>query len=484
MPKLFVVGDSTVAEFNDISYFYPRYGYGAVLDFYFDIEIINLAISGRSSKSFTVEKNYQYLFDNLSSGDYVLIGFGHNDEKFDDSFRFTDASLPLDNDKSFKHVLYYSYVKRTIDKGATPILTTPIIRLSEDNIYEGEVIHDTPYGDYRKAIIELCEEFNLLCVDLTGKSLDYAKNRKFEDLIIYHAVTRGKMDNNILTYDEKSVDKTHLSYLGALFSAYFIASYIKNSNLELKKYLKDIKYPTDDLLKMNPEYKYIPYFTPNIEEYKPTDNYMNSEYVGCAFGSLDNINGGYVAKRSENGYIVGQSGEKTCGRINASTEGYAFLFKRISRSDNFIFEANAKIVETKEIRQSGFGLMLRGDSYLNQKENNVSIVTNYIASGLITTDKVTYAIFNRKTTTDLNRDIPVGEFFYKKDDTAKFRIERVGQVVKVRVEYLNKIYEETYTDYDYYKDNDYLFVGMFSTNGTLVEFTDLSFMITGKAIEA
>ena len=49
---------------------------------------------------------------------------------------------------------------------------------------------------------------------------------------------------------------------------------------------------------------------------------------------------------------------------------------------------------------------------------------------------------------------------------------------------MNKAFEKTFTDYDYYKDNDYLFIGMFSTNGTLVEYTDVSFEITGKAIEA
>ena len=34
MKKLFVVGDSTVAEFHD-PYLYPRYGYGTMLHHYF-----------------------------------------------------------------------------------------------------------------------------------------------------------------------------------------------------------------------------------------------------------------------------------------------------------------------------------------------------------------------------------------------------------------------------------------------------------------
>ena len=66
----------------------------------------------------------------------------------------------------------------------------------------------------------------------------------------------------------------------------------------------------------------------------------------------------------------------------------------------------------------------------------------------------------------------------------RFSIERLGQVVKAKVEYNNKIYENTFTDFDYYNDEKYLFIGMFGTNGTLVEFSDDKFEITGKAIEA
>ena len=50
--KLYLVGDSTVASFNDYTYFYPRFGYGTKLQDYFNnVEVINLALSGRSSKS-------------------------------------------------------------------------------------------------------------------------------------------------------------------------------------------------------------------------------------------------------------------------------------------------------------------------------------------------------------------------------------------------------------------------------------------------
>ena len=56
MSTLWVVGDSTLSPFND-KFYYPRYGYGTMLNQYLDntIEVKNLALSGRSSKSFLSE---------------------------------------------------------------------------------------------------------------------------------------------------------------------------------------------------------------------------------------------------------------------------------------------------------------------------------------------------------------------------------------------------------------------------------------------
>ena len=96
--KLFVVGDSTLAKFND-SYYYPRYGYATMLGDFFDIEIINYALSGRSSKSYILDPEYKKVYDEIKPGDLLLIGFGHNDEKDDDYIRFTSAKLPLDDPK-------------------------------------------------------------------------------------------------------------------------------------------------------------------------------------------------------------------------------------------------------------------------------------------------------------------------------------------------------------------------------------------------
>ena len=104
--RILVVGDSTLAKFND-DYYYPRYGYATMLDNFFDnVQIINNALSGRSSRSYILDPEYKNTIDELKKGDYLIIGFGHNDEKDDDFLRFSDASLDINNEKSFKYSIY------------------------------------------------------------------------------------------------------------------------------------------------------------------------------------------------------------------------------------------------------------------------------------------------------------------------------------------------------------------------------------------
>lgn len=76
--NVYVVGDSTVCDYTitdssgnttitDKSYFYNRFGYATQLSNYLSdkANIINLALSGRSSKSFTQENNYAILKNSI-----------------------------------------------------------------------------------------------------------------------------------------------------------------------------------------------------------------------------------------------------------------------------------------------------------------------------------------------------------------------------------------------------------------------------------
>lgn len=113
---VWTVGDSTVCSFND-NYYYPRYGWGTQLEHYFDssLTVKNLALSGRSSKSYVQEEQYQTLMQGMKAGDYLFVGFGHNDEKADEG-RYTNPNGNYLTEGSFANSLYVNYVKPAAGK--------------------------------------------------------------------------------------------------------------------------------------------------------------------------------------------------------------------------------------------------------------------------------------------------------------------------------------------------------------------------------
>ena len=490
---LYAVGDSTLSSFND-EYYYPRYGYATQLSNYFDtkLQVTNLALSGRSSKSFLIEDNYDTLKSNLKEGDYLLIGFGHNDEKSDDNSRFTDASKPLSDESSFSYSLYENYVKLAIDKGATPILCTPIVRANKDNNYEGSSGHITATGDYRQAIIDLGISKNVQVIDLTSITKNQYITLGYEEAIYYHAITSGVLDGDNIVAKLGSVDTTHLNIYGAKYVAYQVAKTLKESTSSLGKYvLDDISEPTkeNDLIK-NPNYVYKPYSVPGLSTYGAQSHFktISKGWYGTAFGDCgadpSNASNGYKAYEEVEGqFIVGQTGTSSPkGKVTSSSEGIAGVFTQISKTKNFVITCDALVTTEVDTKQEAFGLMLRDDLYLPVKD--ATIKSNYVAAGMYTKDSNTHIVYSRENET-LSSGIASITGFYQTDDVASLKIERIGQVVTCSVTYKDQTYTNTYTDFDFTAiDNDYMYIGMYATRGTLVKFTNVNLTITGDAQEA
>ena len=146
---LWVLGDSTLSSFTD-KYFYPRYGYGTKLGAYLDedIQVENIALSGRSSKSYTTEPQYQTLLSGMKDGDYLMIGFGHNDEKTE-AERFTSGTGNYQQDGTFAHSLYTRYIQKAQAAGCSVILCTPIVRRTATGCWSEQELHVTgDTGDF------------------------------------------------------------------------------------------------------------------------------------------------------------------------------------------------------------------------------------------------------------------------------------------------------------------------------------------------
>ncbi|TVY38922.1 Rhamnogalacturonan acetylesterase, partial [Lachnellula cervina] len=54
-------------------------GWGVYLPYSLTLTVVNDAIAGRSARSYTDEGRFTTLANTVSSGDFVIIEFGHND---------------------------------------------------------------------------------------------------------------------------------------------------------------------------------------------------------------------------------------------------------------------------------------------------------------------------------------------------------------------------------------------------------------------
>ncbi|MBW2456516.1 MAG: rhamnogalacturonan acetylesterase [Deltaproteobacteria bacterium] len=168
--QVWLIGDSTVS---------PQSGWGDSLQPYLASEatVHNRARSGRSSKSFYEEEgNYwsahpDAVLNHLEAGDYVLIQFGHNDEK-DDVERHTEPGSPPDYQGTFREFLEL-YIDETRTLGATPVLITPVSRMT----FDSGGAHQRTHGDYPAAMIQTGVANNVVVLDLEALS-----HQRFDDL--------------------------------------------------------------------------------------------------------------------------------------------------------------------------------------------------------------------------------------------------------------------------------------------------------------
>ena len=146
---IFIIGDSTAAK-KDLSKGSPERGWGMALQDCFTSPVVvdNHAVNGRSSLSFYNEGRWAKVLEKMQPGDYVIIQFGHNDEK-PAVDRHTEAH------STFQWMLE-RYVRETREKGGIPILMNSVVRrnytLKVDNKAEDEALRNTTFKDAPKII--------------------------------------------------------------------------------------------------------------------------------------------------------------------------------------------------------------------------------------------------------------------------------------------------------------------------------------------
>ena len=195
---IWMVGDSTMSIKQPKAY--PETGWGMEVQSFFDntVTIENKALNGRSTKSFINEKKWQEVTDNLKEGDYVLIEFGHNDEKIEKPAVGTSLDEFKDNLARF--------INESRDKKALPVLLTPIARRK----FKDGVLIDTHAG-YPDVVRKLADSLHVPMIDMQRKTQQLLTSMGDEgSKILFKYVEAGNVN-----YPEGKKDDTHLSPLGA-----------------------------------------------------------------------------------------------------------------------------------------------------------------------------------------------------------------------------------------------------------------------------
>lgn len=215
---VFIIGDSTAAK-KDLSTGSPERGWGMALQCFFDdqyIHVDNHAVNGRSSKSFIDEGRWDKVLSLIKPGDYVIIQFGHNDEKAQPD-RHTDPGSTFDYNLS-------KFVRETREHGGIPVLMNCVVRRNffvkapenaddealrnttfKDGVkmVEGDTLVDT-HGLYRVAPRDVAQRMNCLFVDANKITHDLEQSLGVEGSKKLHmwykpnehpALPKGRQDN-------------------------------------------------------------------------------------------------------------------------------------------------------------------------------------------------------------------------------------------------------------------------------------------------
>jgi len=215
---VWLVGDSTVASGS---------GWGDALQPLLDDKatVVNLARGGRSSKSFYEEDNNAWtehpdaVMRHIESGDYVMIQFGHNDEKDGDELH-TEPGEPPDYDDTFRAYLEL-YIDETRGAGATPILITPVSRMA----FLPDGSHARTHGEYPAAMIQTASANGVTLLDL-------------EEYSHLHFDAIGEAQTLDEFSDGSGTDRTHFPPEKAWRVAEMVTHLLSESSSPLAAYVK------------------------------------------------------------------------------------------------------------------------------------------------------------------------------------------------------------------------------------------------------
>ena len=225
IPTIFLCGNSTVVDQENE----PWASWGQMIPRFFNsgIAIANHAESGESANTFIAAKRLKKVLSEMKKGDYLMVEFGHNDQK----------------QKGPGKGAYYSFMtnlKTFIDevraKGGQPILLTPTRRRKFDK--EGRTVNT--HDEYPDAVRWIAAKENVPLIELnnmTGTLYEALGEEESKKAFVHYPM--GSFPGQT----KELADNTHFNPYGAYQIAKCVIEGIKKATPELAKYLKtDIPY--------------------------------------------------------------------------------------------------------------------------------------------------------------------------------------------------------------------------------------------------
>jgi len=225
--RLFLAGDSTMTDQANE----PYVGWGQAFPLFVGERAVvaNHAESGRALRSFQAEHRLDKILAQLRKDDFVLIQFGHNDqkEKGEGVGAFTTYAQRLG-----------AYIDAVQAKGGKPVLITAVARRRFDA--QGQVVESL--GDFPEAVRRVAKERSLPLIDLNASSKQ-----------VYQALGVEKSKLALLHYPagtfpgqtEPLRDDTHFSAYGAYEMARCVTEGIRQGVPALAAFLAPSVQPFD-----------------------------------------------------------------------------------------------------------------------------------------------------------------------------------------------------------------------------------------------
>jgi lysophospholipase L1-like esterase len=250
---VFLCGNSTVVDQDNE----PWASWGQMIPAFFDDRVCfaNYAESGESGNTFIASNRLNKVLSVIKQGDYLLVEFGHNDEKQKGedkgAYKHFTKSLQIYIDESRKH-------------GAYPILLTPTQRRHFDG--SGQLIES--HGDFPQAVRDLAIKENVPLIDLTvmTSQLYYALGVEGSKKALVH-YPKG-------TFPEQTTDlsdDTHFNAYGAYQIAQCVIEGLKANHIPFTRYLRDSAQSYNPMYPDNPDtFEWTP--AHSVEINKPDGN--------------------------------------------------------------------------------------------------------------------------------------------------------------------------------------------------------------------